>query len=56
MLCCKKVENVVLGKEKDGYYAVKDGVSVYFPLIVESKGELLEGQGVLVGNEEEIIW
>ena len=52
----KMAENVVLGEEKDGYYAVKGGVSVYLPLIVESDADVTEGQEVLVENEEELMW
>lgn len=52
----KKVENVLLGMEKDGYYAVKDGVSWYLPLIVDPMDNFTEGQEVLVKNAEDIIW
>lgn len=52
----KKVEQLVLGQENGGYYAVKDGVSAYVPLIVEPEGDFTEGQEVLVENEEEIMW
>lgn len=52
----KKADQVVLGAEKNGYYAVISGFSEYFALITESDGVLEEGQEVLVENEEEIIW
>lgn len=50
----RKLENVQLGEEKEGYYPVQDGISSYVALIVESDETLEEGKEVFVENEEEI--
>ncbi|MBR6642544.1 MAG: hypothetical protein IKL28_02650 [Lachnospiraceae bacterium] len=51
-----EAKNVVLGNEENGYYAVKDGLTAYLPMIVDPSGDIAEGQEVLVENEEDFLW
>lgn len=50
----RKIENLSLGGEVDGYYPVVDGMSAYWPVITEVAEELKEGQEVFVENEEDL--
>lgn len=50
----RKIENLSLGEEEDGYYPVVDGMSAYWPVITEEAEELKDGQEVFVENEEDL--
>lgn len=50
----RKVDELILGKEENGYNPVLDGMSAFFPLITEGTEKLIDGQEVFVENEEDI--
>ncbi len=50
----RKIENLSLGEEEDGYCPVVDGMSALWPLITEGAEQLTEGQEVFVENEEDL--
>lgn len=50
----RRLDDVILGEEENGYCPVIEGMSALWPLITEGTEELKDGQEVFVENEEDL--
>ena len=50
----RKMDELVIGEEENGYCPVTEGMSALWPLITDGAEELKDGQEVVVENEEDL--